>query len=82
MSLARAWWRLLCHEDGVSEHPPTDQESIQRQTDPEVRASAGRIVDILQQLVLIRPELIIPLEELVREFLATRQVVMVAQMGE
>src|SRR5215211_3882470 len=39
--------------------------------DPEVRASAGRITDILQQLILTRPDLIKSLETAVREFLAT-----------
>jgi hypothetical protein len=39
----------------------------------EIRASAGRITDILQQVVLTRPDLIIPLEDVVREFLETRK---------
>ena len=43
---------------------------IQQQSNPEVRASAARIVDILQQLVIARPEMIIPLEEIVRGILA------------
>jgi hypothetical protein len=33
------------------------------------RASAGRIVDILQQLVLARPEMIVPLEQIARGIL-------------
>jgi hypothetical protein len=66
----------------VTEHLPPDQEPVQRPPDAEARASAGRIVDILQQLVLARPDLIIPLEELVREFLESRQVGVVTRMGE
>ena len=41
--------------------------TIQHSPDPHVRASAGRIVDLLQQLVLVRPEMVIPLEEIVRK---------------
>ncbi|MEO8259726.1 MAG: hypothetical protein ABI868_20440 [Acidobacteriota bacterium] len=33
---------------------------------PEIRASAARIIDIVQQLVIARPEMVIPLEEIVR----------------
>jgi len=47
---------------------------IQQQSNPEVRASAARIVDILQQLVIARPEMIIPLEEIVRGILANLHV--------
>jgi len=36
----------------------------------EARASAARIVDVLQLLVIARPEMIIPLEEIVRGILA------------
>ena len=43
---------------------PVDHEFLVHPVDAEVRASAGRIIDILQQLVLVRPELIIPFEEL------------------
>lgn len=47
---------------------------VKRPSGPEVRASAARIVDILQQLVLARPEMIIPLEEIVRGILANLRV--------
>ena len=47
---------------------------IQQRSNPEVRASAARIVDILQQLVIARPEMIIPLEEIVRGILANLNV--------
>jgi hypothetical protein len=39
-------------------------------SDAELRASARRIVDMLQQLVLLRPDMIIPLEEIVRGVLS------------
>ena len=57
------------------------QESNLRPTDSEVRASAGRIIDILQQLVLASPEMIISLEEVVREHLAKRHIGIVTQVG-
>jgi len=36
----------------------------QRPSDAELRASAGRIVDLLQQLVIARPEMFLPLEQI------------------
>jgi hypothetical protein len=53
---------------------------IQQRSNPEVRASAARIVDILQQLVIARPEMIIPLEEIVRGILANLHVHVEGQM--
>jgi hypothetical protein len=43
---------------------------VRRPSDAELRASAGRIVDLLQQLVIARPEMIIPLEQIVKGVLA------------
>ena len=54
--------------------------AIQQRSNPEVRASAARIVDILQQLVIARPEMIIPLEEIVRGILANLHVHVEGQM--
>lgn len=64
----------------MPKHARRDPVNIQRRTDPEVRASAARIVDILQQLVLARPEIIIPLEEIVRGILVSLRVSLVTQM--
>jgi hypothetical protein len=46
------------------------QKVAARASDDELRASAGRILDMLQQLVMVRPEMIIPLEEIVRGVLS------------
>jgi hypothetical protein len=35
-----------------------------------LRASAGRIVDLLQQLVIARPEMVLPIEQIMRGVLA------------
>ena len=43
---------------------------VQRPSDAELRASAGRIVDLLQQLVIARPEMVLPLEQIMRGVLA------------
>ena len=51
-------------------------------SDPEVRASAARIVDILQQLVNARPSMIIPLEEIVRGILVNLRVHLATQMWQ
>ena len=56
--------------------------NVQCPTDPAVRASAGRIVDMLQQLVFARPDMIVPLEEIVSGILISRCVSLVTQMGE
>lgn len=58
-----------------------DPVDIQRPT-PEVRASAARIVDIVQILVLAKPEMIIPLEEIVRGILANLRSSVITQMWE
>ena len=55
-------------------------KDLQQRSNPEVRASAARIVDILQQLVIARPEMIIPLEEMVRGILANLHVHVERQM--
>jgi hypothetical protein len=47
-----------------------DTLTRQRPSNQAARASAGRIVDILQQLVTARPEMLIALEEIVRGILA------------
>ncbi len=44
--------------------------STRRPSDAELRASAGRIVDLLQQLVIARPEMVLPLEQIMRGVLA------------
>lgn len=61
---------------------PRHQASIPRPPDAKVRASAGRIVDILQQLVLSRPDMILPLESVVRNFLTQHHIGIVTQDGE
>jgi hypothetical protein len=43
---------------------------VRRPSDAELRASAGRIVDLLQQLVIARPEMVIPIEQIMRGVLA------------
>ena len=55
-------------------------ETYNSGSNSEVRASAARIVDILQQLVIARPEMIIPLEEIVRGILANLHVHVETQM--
>ena len=55
---------------------------LQQKSNPDVRASAARIVDILQQLVIARPEMIIPLEEIVRGILANLHVHLEKQMHD
>jgi hypothetical protein len=55
---------------GPARRAPRIQEIGQRFSDTELRASARRIVDMLQQLVLLRPEMIVPLEEIVRGVLS------------
>ena len=50
------------------------QDLVRRPPNEELRASAGRIVNMLQQLVIDRPETIIPLEEIVKEILASPRV--------
>jgi hypothetical protein len=50
--------------------PMRMQKAAARPSDAELRASAGRILDMLQQLVMVRPEMIIPLEEIVRGVLS------------
>lgn len=64
----------------MPKHASREQRVIQRRSNPEVRASAARIVDILQQLVIARPEMIIPLEEIVRGILANLHVHVERQM--
>ena len=59
-----------------------DQEPIRRPSDADVRASAGRIVDILQQIVLLRPEMIIPLEEIVSGIVESLRTRVVTQIWE
>ena len=59
-----------------------DPKPVQRPPSPEVRASAARIVDILQVLVLARPEMIIPLEEIVKGILVNLRISLVTQMWE
>jgi hypothetical protein len=43
---------------------------VQPPSDAELRASAGRIVDLLQQLVIAKPEMVLPLEQIMRGVLA------------
>ena len=43
---------------------------VRRRSEAELRASAGRIVDLLQQLVIARPEMVLPLEQIMRGVLA------------
>jgi hypothetical protein len=43
---------------------------VRRPSDAELRASAGRIVDLLQQLVIARPEMVLPIEQIMRGVLA------------
>ena len=43
---------------------------VRRPSDVELRASAGRIVDVLQQLVIARPEMVLPIEQIMRGVLA------------
>jgi len=45
-------------------------QKVEPASDAELRESAGRILDMLQQLVMVRPEMIIPLEEIVRGVLS------------
>ena len=59
-----------------------DTKDVQRSIDPEVRASAARIVDIVQILVLARPDMIVPLEEIVRGILANLRISLVTQLWE
>ena len=55
----------------MPKHLLRDQEPFHRPSDSEVRAGVGRIVDILQQLVLLRPDMIVPLEEIVTGIVET-----------
>ena len=59
-----------------------ERKLVRRPSDAEVRSSAARIVDILQQLVIARPEMIIPLEEIVRGILANLRVSVEKQMWQ
>jgi hypothetical protein len=59
-----------------------DAQNIQRPLEPQVRASAGRIVDIVQILVLDRPEMIIPLEEIVRGILTNLRISVLTNLSE
>ena len=59
-----------------------DRKFMRRPSDAEVRGSAARIVDILQQLVIARPEMIIPLEEIVKGILANLRVSVEKQMWQ
>jgi hypothetical protein len=43
---------------------------VRRPSDAELRTSAGRIVDLLQQLVIARPEMVLPIEQIMRGVLA------------
>ena len=43
---------------------------VRRLSDAELRDSAGRIVDLLQQLVIARPEMVLPVEQIMRGVLA------------
>ena len=56
--------------DAVVRSNPAPETALRPPMDTDVRASARRIVDILQQLVLTRPEMVIPLEEMLRRFLS------------
>ena len=66
----------------MPKHLLRDQEPIRRPADADVRASAGRIVDILQQLVLVRPEMIMPLEEIVSGIVENLRSRVVTQIWE
>jgi hypothetical protein len=56
---------VLVMPHAANARPPPSLES-------NVRASLGRIVDMLQQFVLVRPDMIIPLEEIMRGMLTGR----------
>ena len=53
-----------------SNHSARAGPSTRRPSQAELRASAGRIVDLLQQLVIARPEMVLPLEQIMRGVLA------------
>ena len=67
--------RMPPHHAVPSERAPLKRSacagpSTRRPSDAELRASAGRIVDLLQQLVIARPEMVLPLEQIMRGVLA------------
>ena len=56
----------------MPKHLLRDHEPFQRPSDYEVRVSIGRIVDILQQLVLARPDMIVAFGEIVEGIVESR----------
>jgi hypothetical protein len=76
------WPRLSKKRNPLPKHLLRDQEPLRRPSDADVRASAGRIVDILQQIVLARPEMIIPLEEIVSGIVENLRTHVVTQIWE
>lgn len=66
----------------MPKHLLRDHQSFQRPSDSDARASAGRIVDVLQQLVLARPDMIVALEEIVNGLVENHRARVVTQMWE
>src|SRR5436190_6226479 len=53
-----------------SNHSARAGPSTRRPSHAELRASAGRIVDLVQRLVIARPEMVLPLEQIMKGVLA------------